>query len=262
MRRVLSAGSLVAGLALTGASVVGALPLGTTPVVGADPGRSPAPTSVAIGPTPVAPTSPPSIASATGPPATPTLSASPALPGTLWFEDTFSSEGAFWTGSGEYATAAYRDGSYDVRFKPVDLPVLLSAAAGEGSPGPRVRVEAVFRLVSGPADAEYGLAVTDVGGTRHLELAVEADGRYALYRDDVESFSSVLAGTRADVAGRRPMTLRLDIGPDGSKAFIDGLFLGQSDATFTPGGFGIAVRTTSGSARLLVDDYRVWQLGD
>ena len=58
------------------------------------------------------------------------------------------------------------------------------------------------------------------------------------------------------------MTLRLDIGPEGSRAFVDGLFLGQSDTTFAPGAFGIAVRTTSEDARLLVDDYRVWHLDD
>jgi hypothetical protein len=271
VRRAVSSISFVGGLVLTIASLTGLGPFARPSVAGpvavgpAATATGPRVTSAALGTTASPSVTAPASATSAPASATAALATSAPVPpviATLWFEDTFSAKaGAFWTGTGQYASASYRDGGYSVRVKPVDLPVVLSAAASDTSPGPIVSVEATFRLVSGPGDAEYGLAVTNLSGVGGLEFAVQADGRYALYRDDAESFSSVLAGARADLAGRREVTLRLEIGPGGTRAFVDGVLIGQSDTTVVPGGFGVAVRTTSRDASIVVHDYRVWQIG-
>jgi hypothetical protein len=279
-RHLVSALSFVGGVLITAGSVLSVGPFAAAPsgpaptstvgvqavavvaassMPGATPGATP---GAAPGATPVPPPShAPLVSLPPDPTAVPTSAATPEGAETLWFEDTFSSlAGAFWTGSGEYAGASYADGGYRVEIKPVDLPVVLSAAAGESSPGAQVAVEGTFQLIEGPDDAEYGLSVRDVDGTAGLELLIAPGGRYALYRDNVEVFESVLAGSRADFDAHREVTLRLEIGPQGSGVLIDGTMIAQSDATIMSGSFGIALRTTSANARIVVHDYRVWQL--
>lgn len=208
------------------------------------------PASAQVSPTP-SPSAPP-----TPPPSeAPTPVPSPA--GQTWFADGFDAEGAWFAGAGEYVTAAYVAGVYGIEVRPVDLPVYLWAV-NESSPGPAATIEVtVIFDPGGPPTTEAGLVVEDVNTVDRLVLVVSPGGSWSLYRDDPESFRTVLRGTSPALKGGVPIRLMVELTGSQVGVSIDGQGLGAADAGLVLGSFGLAVRATEAAGQLAFDDYLV-----
>lgn len=181
----------------------------------------------------------------------------PSPAGQTWFADGFDTEAAWFTGAGEYVTAAYAAGLYGVEVRPVDLPIYLWAVS-EGSPGPAATIEVtVIFDPGGPTTTEAGLVVQDVNTVDRLVLVVSPDGSWSLYRDDPESFRTVLRGTNPALKGGVPIRLMLELTGSQVGVSIDGQGLGAADAGLVLGSFGLAVRATEAAGQLAFDDYLV-----
>ncbi len=219
----------------------------TAPASGTVP-NPPASAQVSPTPSPSAPPTPP-------PSETPTPVPNPA--GQTWFADGFDAEGAWFAGAGEYVTAAYVAGAYGIEVRPVDLPVYLWAV-NESSPGPAATIEVtVIFDPGGPPTTEAGLVVQDVNTVDRLVLVVSPDGSWSLYRDDPESFRTVLRGTSPALNGGIPIRLMLELTGNQVGVSIDGQGLGAADAGLVLGSFGLAVRATEAAGQLAFDDYLV-----
>lgn len=209
----------------------------------------------------IAPTPPASAqASATPPPTPPPTEAPTPVPtsaGQTWFADGFDAEAAWFTGTGEYVTAVYVAGAYGIEVRPVDLPVYLWAV-NESSPGPAATIEVtVIFDPGGPTTTEAGLVVQDVNTVDRLVLVVSPDGTWSLYRDDPESFRTVLRGTSSALKGGVPIRLMLELTGSQVGVSVDGQGMGAADAGLVLGSFGIAVRATEAAGQLAFDDYLV-----
>ncbi len=205
-------------------------------------------------------TSPPTSPAPATPDATPAPSplASPEA-GTLWFADDFDTVAAWPEGSLDWLTADVAGGMYRIDAQPTDLPIFVMAAAGEGSPGPAVRVTALLAIA---ADADpatgAGVAIEDAAGARLLAM-VSADGRVTLFQDSIESLDLLASGSISPPSGA--VELALSLSGDAAAVSVDGIPVTSARATLSPVGVGLAVWAVGGPATIEVDSYRVWAAG-
>ncbi len=181
--------------------------------------------------------------------------ASPAV-STLWFADDFDTVAAWPVGPLDWLATAVADGTYLIDAQPTDLPVVVMAAAGEGSPGDAltVTVELAFTADADP-EAGAGPVIEDDQGTRLLAL-VSADGRVTLFRDSVESLDLLASGSISPPSG--PVELELSVDANGATVSVDGVPVTSATASLAPIAFGLAVWVVSRSTTIVVDAYRVW----
>ena len=214
-------------------------------------------------PGPTAPPSPVSSASSAQPtlpsvPPDPTTPASPE-PGTIWFADDFDTVAAWPDGNLDWVTTSVAGGQYRVAARVTDLPVVVMAAAGEGSPGADVLIAVRLTLGAGSdPETSAGLVVGDAGGMRLMAL-VSANGRVSLLRDSIESLEQLASGSITPPAG--PVDLTLSLGRGTAIVAVDGVPLASAQAAFAPIEFGIAAWAPLRPATLDVDSYRVWVRG-
>ena len=219
----------------------------------AGPGVTAPPATAAPVATPVATPLP----APTVPPATPTVSPTVAPePGALWFGDDFDQVAAWPDGALDWMTTSITGGQYRIAAQVTDLPVVVMAAAGEGSPDGRILVAMRLTLPPGTdADAGAGLVLETVAGEL-LIVIVFANGRVSLLRDSIESLDQLASGTINPPAG--PVDLTLSLGDGAAIAVVDGSQVASARLAFVPIGFGIAVWTPLKPATMDVDHYRVW----
>jgi hypothetical protein len=203
----------------------------------------------------------PAVASPATPIATsvPDELASPAAE-TLWFADDFDTVAAWPVGQLDWLTTAVEGGTYRIDAQPTDLPVVVMAAAGEGSPGRAVIVIVELAIAPGSNPTTgAGLAVVDAVGTRFLAL-VAADGRVSLLRDSIESLDLLASGSTSAPVGT--VGLGLSIGAATTTVSVDGIPVTSAQASIAPNAVGLAVWAMGGPATIDVDTYRVWSVGD
>jgi len=193
-------------------------------------------------------------------PPTPTPTPTPAPEaGTQWFADDFDAIAAWPVGALDWLTADVAGGQYHIVARPTDLPVFVMAAAGEGSPGPTVRVTALLAI---GADADpatgAGLALEDAAGARLLAM-VSRDGRVTLLRDSIESLDLLASGSVSPPSGAVELTLSLSAGT--AAVAVDGIQVASARATLSTMGVGLAVWAVGGPAVIDVDAYSVWAGG-
>ncbi|OGO58987.1 MAG: hypothetical protein A2V85_01040 [Chloroflexi bacterium RBG_16_72_14] len=261
--------SMLAGTGLMAGGL--ALRLGVVAVPGVGPGASHAPVAVATvspaetsTPAPDPASAPPSTPAPTPDPTpapTPAPSATPdvtAPPGVTWFADEFDAVAAWPTGDLDWLTATVEFGRYRVEAKETDLPVIVLAAAGEGSPGANLAVSAVLEI-GGSADprSAAGIALEAADGTRLLVL-LGADGRVSIYRDSLEAFDGLASGTIDPPAGL--VDLRVELADGVVTAAVDGRPVVSARASVEPAGVGLAFWAVLGPATVSVDRYELWSL--
>lgn len=197
-------------------------------------------------------------------PATPTLAPTVAPtvvpePGALWFGDDFDQVAAWPDGTLDWMTTSVVGGQYRIAAQVTDLPIVVMAAAGEGSPDGSILVAMRLTLPPGTdADAGAGLVLETVAGER-LMVIVFANGRVSLLRDSIESLDQLASGTINPPGG--PVELALSIGDGDATVVVDGSQVASARAAFAPIGFGIAIWAPLEPATIEVDQYRVWVVG-
>lgn len=198
------------------------------------------------------------------PPGTPEATPAPsslASPeaGTPWFADDFDAVAAWPVGALDWLTADVAGGLYHIVAQPTDLPVVVMAAAGEGSPGPTVRVTALLAIGANADPATgAGLALEDAAGARLLAM-VSRDGRVTLLRDSIESLDLLASGSVSPPAAAVELTLSLGAGT--AVVSVGGIPVASARATLSPTGVGLVVWAVGGPAAIDVDAYRVWAGG-
>lgn len=228
-------------------------------------GPSPAPRVAVASPS----ASPPASPDVTGPPATmaptptgtvvPAPTVAPSVspePGALWFSDDFDTVAAWPDGPLDWMTTSVAGGRYRIATQVTDLPVVVMAAAGEGSPGGSIIVTLRLTLASGADPETAGGLVLETGAGERLMALVSANGRVSLLRDSIESLDQVASGTISPPTG--PVELTLSLGDGTAIAAVDGSQVASARLAFVPIGFGIAVWTPLKPATMDVDHYRVW----
>jgi hypothetical protein len=259
-------------LAGTGLMVGGlALRLGLVAVPGVGPIASHAPVAVASAlpsatsapaPDPASTAVPTSGPSSAAPPAsTPAPTATPAIsapPGVTWFADEFEAVAAWPTGDLDWLTATVEGGRYRVEARDTDLPVIVLAAAGEGSPGPDLVISAVLEIGAhaGPTTSA-GIALEALDGSRLLVM-LGADGRVSVYRDSIELFDGLASGTTDPPEGL--VELRVTVADGVVTATVDDRPVVSAQAAIEPAGVGLAFWAVGGDATVSVDCYEVWSL--
>jgi hypothetical protein len=218
------------------------------------PGATPA--GALASPAPQATPAPTATAATAAPPTAPPTPTPAPEAGTPWFADDFDAVAAWPVGPLDWLTADVAGGQYHIVARPTDLPVFVMAAAGEGSPGPMVRVTALL-AISASADPATGAGVSieDVAGARLLAM-VSPDGRVTLFRDSIESLDLLASGSISPPSGVVELTLSLDAGT--AAVSIDGIQVASARATLSTMGVGLAVWAVGGPAAIDVDAYRVW----
>jgi hypothetical protein len=221
----------------------GAVPLGWA-AGSPDPGSSPSPASAGD--------------QATSPPAA--LASPDDLPddADLWFADDFIAEGAWPIGDLDLVVASISSAGYVLEADLADLPVVIVAAAGEGSPGGGGRsVTVQVDVTFGPGDAgvSAGPILEDAPGSRLMVLA-SADGRVGLYRDSVESFDLLASASVAPPEGALTVGLTLDGGT--ALVIADGVAVTSAAVSAEPVAVGLAVWSPFGAATVSFGGYRVW----
>ena len=223
----------------------GSVPLGWAAGSG-DPvgGPSPAPT--------------PAVAS-TGPGASsPAETNAPPADAGLWFADDFVTPAAWPAGDLGLIRAAVVEGRYVIDAEPTDLPVVITAAAGDGSPGEAgatILVQAGVTFVAGDAAASAGVVVADAEGTRLIVL-LAADGRVALYRDSIESLDGLASASVAPPAG--PTTVGLRLAGGTATVLVDGVAVTSAVVGLEPLVVGLAVWSPMMAATVAFGAYRAW----
>ena len=194
----------------------------------------------------------------TSPPLPSTTPSATVAPGTPWFADDFETVAAWPTGDLDWLTAEVVDGRYRVEAQATDLPVVVLAAAGDGSPGADVAVGVRLEIMPAvdPTTAA-GIALETVDGTRFLIL-LSADGRVTLYRDSIESFDGLASGTTTPPTGLAELRVTATAGT--LTATVDSLPVVSARVTVVPVAVGLAVWVVGGPATVEVDRYEVWWL--
>lgn len=179
--------------------------------------------------------------------------------GTLWFADEFDTAGAWPTGPLDWMTATVADGVYRLDVQPTDLPVTVTGATGEGSPGAALTVSA---RLSFPTDADpatsAGPVLQDAEGNRIMALVL-ADGRVALVRDTFESLDLLASGETAPPGGMIDLSITLENGS--ATVAVGGVSLATAETSLVPISFGIAVWAASRPATIEVDSYSIRVIG-
>ncbi len=224
------------------------------------PDLAPAPTSIAPAGAPTAAVASPFVPPAPTP--APPLRSDPAVtpePGALWFGDDFDTVAAWPDGSLDWMTTSVAGGQYRIVTQVTDLPVVVMAAAGEGSPAGSITVAMRLTIPAGTdPESGAGLVLETVAGERLMAL-VFANGRVSLLRDSIESLDQLASGTVARPGGAVDLALSLGGGVAG--VAVDGSPVASARVDLAPIGFGIAVWSPLKPATIDVDAYRVWVAG-
>jgi len=255
-----SSASLAIGVVLMAGSLTGFGPFATTAT--ADPRPSLAPDATAVvEPTgadvsSASPSTEPSVSPAPSAVASPSPAPSPAPFADAWFADSFETEAAWFVGDQDYLSARYEVGRYEVTVQPVDLPVALWAASEQG-PGPESTFEVSVAFTTGSGSTEAGLIVRAEDGYSSLEFVTRPDGTWSLYRDDIESFRTLLQGATTPPSPGIPVRLALRLTGSQAGVSLDGIGLGAADDSLTPTSFGVALRAFDEPGSVWFDDYAV-----
>ena len=179
--------------------------------------------------------------------------------GSLWFADEFDTEGAWPTGPLDWMTASVTDGVYRLNAQPTDLPVIVTGATGEGSPGSAltVSVSLAFPTDADPATSA-GPVLQDAEGTRIMAFVL-ADGRIALVRDSIESLDLIASGAMSPPTGMIELSITLQSGS--ATVAVGGVPLATAQTSLVPVSFGIGVWAASRPATIDVDSYEIWVNG-
>jgi hypothetical protein len=227
-------------------AVASALPPATS-APAPDPASTAVPTSE---PTP-APTS----ATTPAPTATPVIT---APPGVTWFADEFEAVAAWPTGDLDWLTAKVEGGRYRVDAKETDLPVIVLAAAGDGSPGADLVISALLEIGAHASPrTSAGIALEALDGSRLLVM-LGADGRVSVYRDSIEVFDGLASGTTDPPEGL--VELSVTVADGVVSATVDGRPVVSAQAAIEPVGVGLAFWAVGGDATVSLDRYEVWSL--
>ncbi len=234
----------------TGAIPIGLGGQGVPPPTTGPYGDGPSATEVAwdVSPAPTPATDPPAESSP-----------APSAAGTLWFADDFDAEGAWPIGPLDWATTSMAGGLYRIDAQPTDLPVFITGATGEGSPGSALTVKVNLAL-SPDADpaTSVGTVIEDAAGERIVALVL-ADGRVALLRDSIESLDLIASGAIPPPTGMIELSLTLS---DGSAVVsVDGESVATAQTSIVPISFGLAVWAASHPTSIDVDSYAIWITG-
>lgn len=191
------------------------------------------------------------------PPASMTAPPTPSPSLEMWFADDFNAAAAWPVGDLGLLRASVSDGVYRVVARAADLPVVVIAGAGDGSPGADVTLtaELVF-AADADASSAAGLVLEDADGTRLLAL-LTASGRVTLAGDSMESFDIVASGSIPTVSGRIGLGLSLASGR--ATVTVDGAPIASAKATLNPAFVGLAFWAAGTRTRFDVDTYRVWR---
>jgi hypothetical protein len=218
---------------------------------------APDPVSTAV-PTPASTSEPTSAAT---PASTPAPTVTPAItdpPGATWFADEFEAVAAWPTGDLDWLTATVEGGRYRVDAQETDLPVIVLASAGEGSPGADLVVSAVLEIGAHTnAVTSAGIALEALDGSRLLVM-LGADGRVSVYRDSIEVFDGLASGTTDPPAGL--VELRVTVADGVVTATVDGRPVVSAQASVEPAGVGLAFWAVGGDATVSLDRYEVRSL--
>ena len=252
---VVGAGLFVAGIAMR-AGVLGTAHGAVGPTTGAPSGAvvalatpttkaaTPAPT-IAPTPTPIPPPTPTPTPTATPPP-TPT----PEPSGELVFADDFDTVAAWPTGKVTGGKAQYASGWYVLSLVPIDLPVYITPAAGDGPLAKTLTVEATLALAG--SDVQAGPFVADAHDAR-IGVLLSVDGRVTIVRDSIESFDVLGSGSTTPPGG--PVRITLVIGPSGTSALVDGHPVATVHEHLVPASFGLIVWSQTASGTVKVDHF-------
>lgn len=265
--------SMLAGTGLMAGGL--ALRLGVVAVPGVGPDASPGPVAIVTvsppatsipAPDPVStavptPASTSEPTSAATPASTPAPTVTPAItdpPGATWFADEFEAVAAWPTGDLDWLTATVEGGRYRVDAQETDLPVIVLASAGEGSPGADLVVSAVLEIGAHTnAVTSAGIALEALDGSRLLVM-LGADGRVSVYRDSIEVFDGLASGTTDPPAGL--VELRVTVADGVVTATVDGRPVVSAQASVEPAGVGLAFWAVGGDATVSLDRYEVRSL--